>query len=285
MTFLEAAERALEKSRRPMRPDEIVNVAIANGWIVPAGKTPEATMSANLAVSIKKDSSRFVRVAPGVFGLAGIKYDASSLPVVKRKGKADNRQKSDECGYVYILTNPSFRRDWVKIGMTERPVNTRSKELDNTAVPLPFEIYATLKTKHRRKIEHLLHGSIDDIAPRKRIRKTREFFNIAPETALRLLRRAAEAFDEQGNIEEFFRKIESKSSASAGRRKSEANIGPKGKTQFAKMIARQGGNEGAFGGILQYLSRKRKCTTTSKWRALLEQAGVKFDKNDLVVGW
>lgn len=25
-------------------------------------------------------------------------------------------------GYVYILTNPSFREDWVKIGMSHRPV-------------------------------------------------------------------------------------------------------------------------------------------------------------------
>ncbi len=29
-------------------------------------------------------------------------------------------------GYVYILTNPSFREDWVKIGKTRRPVNVRS---------------------------------------------------------------------------------------------------------------------------------------------------------------
>ena len=51
-----------------------------------------------------------------------------------------------EPGYVYILTNPSFREDWVKIGKSSRPVDVRSKELDNTAVPLPFEIYATMKT-------------------------------------------------------------------------------------------------------------------------------------------
>lgn len=52
-----------------------------------------------------------------------------------------------EPGYVYILTNPSFREDWVKIGKSCRPVNVRSKELDNTAVPLPFEIYATNKQR------------------------------------------------------------------------------------------------------------------------------------------
>ena len=54
----------------------------------------------------------------------------------------DNNDK----GYVYILTNPSFKEDWVKIGKSSRPVDVRSKELDNTAVPMPFEIYATLKT-------------------------------------------------------------------------------------------------------------------------------------------
>ena len=42
-----------------------------------------------------------------------------------------------EAGYVYILTNPSFKEDWVKIGKSSRPVDIRSKELDNTAVPLP----------------------------------------------------------------------------------------------------------------------------------------------------
>ena len=47
--------------------------------------------------------------------------------------------KTNEPGYVYILTNPSFREDWVKIGKSARPVDIRSKELDNTAVPLPLK--------------------------------------------------------------------------------------------------------------------------------------------------
>lgn len=49
-------------------------------------------------------------------------------------------------GFVYILSNPSFKEDRVKIGRSSRSADVRSKELDNTAVPLPFEIYATLKT-------------------------------------------------------------------------------------------------------------------------------------------
>ena len=62
---------------------------------------------------------------------------------------------ANEPGYVYILTNPSFREDWVKIGKSSRPVDVRSKELDNTAVPLPFEIFATMKTTKYNEVEKL----------------------------------------------------------------------------------------------------------------------------------
>ena len=58
-----------------------------------------------------------------------------------------------------------------------------------------------------------------------------------------------------------------------------------GKTQLAKLIARRGGNVGAFGGILHYFSRMRPCVKTSKWRILLESAGIKFDANDYVINW
>lgn len=76
-------------------------------------------------------------------------------------------------GYVYILTNPSFREDWVKIGKSSRPVDIRSKELDNTAVPLPFEIYATLKTEKFDMVEKQIHKQIDRLTD-LRIRQNRE---------------------------------------------------------------------------------------------------------------
>lgn len=56
-------------------------------------------------------------------------------------------------------------------------------------------------------------------------------------------------------------------------------------TQFAKWVARQGGNEGAFGGILHFLSRREPCTVKSKWRKPLEKIGVKFDSQDFVAEW
>lgn len=103
----------------------------------------------------------------------------------------------NEAGYVYILTNPSFREDWVKIGKSSRPVDVRSKELDNTAVPLPFEIYATLKTSKYAKVEKQIHKQIDRLTD-LRIRQNREFFNIAPSVALDIMRDMADLLDDAG---------------------------------------------------------------------------------------
>ncbi len=89
----------------------------------------------------------------------------------------------NEKGYVYILTNPSFREDWVKIGKSARAIDVRAKELDNTAVPLPFEIFATLETKKYGEVEKLVHKTIDRLTD-LRIRQNREFFNIEPKIAL-----------------------------------------------------------------------------------------------------
>ncbi len=103
--------------------------------------------------------------------------------------------KTLEPGYVYILTNPSFKEDWVKIGKSSRPVDVRSKELDNTAVPLPFEIFATMRTCKYNEVEKLVHKTIDRLTD-LRIRQNREFFNVAPQMALDIFRDIAMTIDD-----------------------------------------------------------------------------------------
>lgn len=103
-------------------------------------------------------------------------------------------------GYVYILTNPSFREDWVKIGKSSRPVDVRSKELDNTAVPLPFEIFATIKTVKFNEVEKLVHKTIDRLTD-LRIRQNREFFNVHPQMALDIFKDIAAAIDDAEVVE------------------------------------------------------------------------------------
>jgi len=108
-----------------------------------------------------------------------------------------------EPGYVYILTNPSFREDWVKIGKSSRPVDVRSKELDNTAVPLPFEIFATMKTVKYNEAEKLVHRYIERFT-NLRIRNNREFFNVQPEEALEIFREVATLLDD-AEIDEVYK--------------------------------------------------------------------------------
>jgi hypothetical protein len=51
----------------------------------------------------------------------------------------------------------------------------RARELYNTAVSLPYEIYATLKTEKYVEAEKAIHRSIDRLS-NLRINKSREFF-------------------------------------------------------------------------------------------------------------
>jgi hypothetical protein len=48
VTFLEAAIEVLWTARRPLRIEEITEIALRRGLIQPKGKTPRATMSAAL---------------------------------------------------------------------------------------------------------------------------------------------------------------------------------------------------------------------------------------------
>jgi hypothetical protein len=103
---------------------------------------------------------------------------------------------SENKGYVYILTNPSFRDDWIKIGKSSRYPDIRSKELDNTSIPLPYEIYATIKTAKFNEVEKLVHKFIKKLNPNLRIRESREFFNIKPEDAADIFEDISETIDD-----------------------------------------------------------------------------------------
>ena len=103
-------------------------------------------------------------------------------------------------GYVYVLTNPSFRDDWVKIGKSKRLPEVRSRELYNTAVPLPYEVFATLYTDKYNEAEKMIHKMIDRISD-LRINKSREFFNISPADAYDILADIKELIGDEATLE------------------------------------------------------------------------------------
>jgi hypothetical protein len=102
-------------------------------------------------------------------------------------------------GYVYILTNPCFKEDIVKIGITSGTVEKRMKELQTTGVPVAFEKYASFKTTKYAEVEKFMHRSLSLIAG-NRVSANREFFYIEPEVALDYLMQIADLLGE-GEIE------------------------------------------------------------------------------------
>lgn len=76
---------------------------------------------------------------------------------------------------VYILTNEAMP-GYIKIGMTEKDVSARMLDLDNTAVPLPFQCYYAARVSDHRKVEQALHVAFGD----SRVRRSREFFALDP---------------------------------------------------------------------------------------------------------
>ena len=71
LTFLKAAQKVLTDAGRAMHYRDITRIALETGLLVTQGKTPEATMSAQIAVQLQEqgDASTFVRVSPGIYGL------------------------------------------------------------------------------------------------------------------------------------------------------------------------------------------------------------------------
>lgn len=56
MTYYDAALSVLRSARRPLSTQEITKLALEREMILPAGKTPNATMSAALYTRVAEDS-------------------------------------------------------------------------------------------------------------------------------------------------------------------------------------------------------------------------------------
>ena len=133
----------------------------------------------------------------------------------RKKGKPVPAAKPQEYspspkeGLVYILTNPSFKALYIKIGYTDRPIKERLRDLNNTSVPYDFKVYALLKTKPGKSKE--VEGMIHELFESYRMNEKREFFNLNPLEALEKMKKLAKLldstvirYDEDGNEKEKF---------------------------------------------------------------------------------
>jgi len=85
MSFKSIAYQILKEANKPLHSKEITKIALQRGLLQTAGKTPEATMNAQLIVDIntKKDKSLFKKVGPSMFTI-----NPNVIPISKsRKAK------------------------------------------------------------------------------------------------------------------------------------------------------------------------------------------------------
>ena len=106
--------------------------------------------------------------------------------------------KKEDIGYVYIFTNESFREGWIKIGKTKN-IKKRLNDLDNTSCPLPFDVYATLKTNRYEDAETFVHEFISHFNRDLRVRPNREYFKVSPKEALEILYQVKRLMNEEGS--------------------------------------------------------------------------------------
>lgn len=87
---------------------------------------------------------------------------------------------------VYLLTNEAMP-GLVKVGRTNGDLAVRIRQLFQTGVPLPFELFYACEVASGTFVEAQLHDAFGD----HRVSRNREFFRIAPERILAALKLAA----------------------------------------------------------------------------------------------
>jgi len=89
-------------------------------------------------------------------------------------------------GYVYVLTNKSLR-GLIKIGHTTKLPSKRASELSTTGLPTPFKVFDCIKVDEPEEVERRVHQKLSNM----RIAKNREFFEIEPNEAMKIIKSVA----------------------------------------------------------------------------------------------
>lgn len=91
----------------------------------------------------------------------------------------------EDATWVYVLSNPSMP-GMVKIGMTDRNLGERKKELDrHSGVPTPFVIEYGFPCINAGRLEKEIHIYLESQGVRAN--SDREFFYLSPETAIEVV--------------------------------------------------------------------------------------------------
>lgn len=123
-------------------------------------------------------------------------------------------------GWVYLITNEAMP-GYVKIGLTrQNDVVVRLKQLDNTAVPMPFECHFAARVPDCAKLEKTLHFVFGGQRPRQ----SREFFKIDPDLAKAIIELVAIEANDNAHFSASLTTTQKKDVEDARRRRESASF-------------------------------------------------------------
>ena len=86
-------------------------------------------------------------------------------------------------GWIYVLSTRD-KPELLKVGMTTRSVEERAREINTaTGIAVPFGVRRCWRVLDASKAEKLAHNALREF----RVRRDREFFQVPPSTAFKLL--------------------------------------------------------------------------------------------------
>ena len=100
-----------------------------------------------------------------------------------------------ERGYVFILTNESYRDDVIKIGMSNKPIEEVINDLYCEDLPTPYDAYAIIKTVKYETVLKIIYWLINKFT-NSQCHPDLDFFNLSPVKVLEVFLGYAELIDD-----------------------------------------------------------------------------------------
>lgn len=133
MSFKEAALTLLKRTGRPMTAREIVTMALAEGLLKSAGKTPDASLAGQIYTDIQRrgSASPFLITGPRTYAL---KPDVGATPEVKTESKSDSRMSYKQAALFLLAREkrPMTAKQIVATAIAEGLIESSSRKPDAT---------------------------------------------------------------------------------------------------------------------------------------------------------
>ncbi|MBI4618705.1 MAG: GIY-YIG nuclease family protein [Desulfobacterales bacterium] len=114
---------------------------------------------------------------------------------VKKKIEDGVETKSEHYnGWIYVLINPTFQQNLLKIGVTQRTPEERAIEMSRqTGLPTPFSVYFKIEVSKCNIVERIIHDKL----AKYRYAANREFFEVSLEEAVSFIKKVADDYPKE----------------------------------------------------------------------------------------